>query len=163
MKKLKALTAIMLGGLALASCVDNSNSNGGGSKTASFNIMGGFDVLSMAGAPANGGTVGSSNITVNVTGSTMKFTCPANYVTLTAIPSSGQLISKTCNNPLSAGGCDYELAGVTYDSVSSDGWLGGPGTADAGDPGAMANNLADDGGHSIVIACVPSNQLALWS
>ncbi len=52
MKKLKALTAIMLGGLALTSCADNSN---GGSKASSFNIIRGFDVLAIAVTPADVG------------------------------------------------------------------------------------------------------------
>ncbi|MFT4693724.1 MAG: hypothetical protein ACI8TE_000617 [Francisella sp.] len=102
MNKLKSLTVIMLGGLALASCTDKNDDEYSTrtSFTASASV-GGVD-LSLAG---NYPAAVAAGVTLNGAGIVATFTCPAGEVSFNT---SNLLI---CSN---ATGCDTTTIAVIY-------------------------------------------------
>ena len=152
MKKLKALTAIMLGGLALASCVNEQNHS---------------NVAVMTGTYTFTGMVSDSTtgITANVTSSQIEWICPSGYTIPTVfvnnLPSFNQQVTATCNRQ---GGCETRYLWFFWDAGSSAWNINGSNNpVNQSETRQISNSDTDESGVDPDIFCVPISQKNDWA
>lgn len=164
MKKLKAITAIMLGGLAVASCTDK-NDNGTYSTRTTFTAaasVGGGDLGTINGwtNPGSNTQTFSNGITVHLSsiGTVAQFVCPVGEV---SFDTSALVI---CNN---AGGCTVHSISVVYsDPINTppDNWTEFTYTSVQGNSINFYKENFDSGGfYDSGLSCIPQDQVSYWS
>ncbi|MGQ4005609.1 hypothetical protein QIW49_03865 [Francisellaceae bacterium CB300] len=153
--KLKALTAIMLGGLALASCTDKND--GEYSTRTSFTAsasVGGVD-LSLV---TDYAIAAAAGVTLNGAKTVATFICPAGEVSF----NTSNLL--TCSN---ATGCDTTIIAVTYNDplLAGNTWTieTTPVPQNQQEFFYADNNAFDGSQYLSGILCIPSAQVSYWS